>query len=96
MEPEKLFQKWDKIRTKDMAHYAMFNSVITTLVFLALIAFFHSVSGGNGKIINDFSEYVFGCAGIFAGSVIGSCIGWNVKEDPYQEREAVEEMKKMV
>lgn len=92
METEKLFRKWDMLRTKDMIHYALFNGIITTLAFLAFITFFHSVSGGGTRIINDFSEYVFGCAGIFTGSVIGSRIGWNVKSNLYQEGDAVEEI----
>jgi hypothetical protein len=51
--------------------------------------FFHSINGGNGRIINDFSEYIVGCTGIFAGSVIGSCFGWKVKEVPNQEGESI-------
>ncbi len=85
METEKFIKKWEKVQSKDMAHYALFNSVITTLAFLCFIVFFHSANGGNVKIFNGFSEYVLGCSGIFAGSAIGSCFGWKVKEIPYQE-----------
>jgi hypothetical protein len=74
-------KKWEKIRSKDMAHYSLFNSIIATLAFLGFIAFFHSTNGGSERIINDYSEYVISCAGIFAGSAIGSCFGWKVKEE---------------
>lgn len=87
------FRKGERIQLKDTVHYALFNGVIAALAFLVFVVFFHSINGGAGKIINDFSDYVLGCAGIFAGSAIGSCFGWKVKEVPNQEDSIWQSMK---
>lgn len=88
MEMRDFIRKCKRVQSKDMMHYALFNSVVATLAGLVLVTFFHLVSQGEGAIINGPGEYVFGCAGIFAGSAIGSCFGWKVREDQEQEEES--------
>ena len=85
METGNFIRKLEQFQSKDMVHYALFNSTVATLAGLGFVVFFHLVKGGGGAIINDPSEYAFGCAGIFAGSAIGSCFGWKMKADPDQE-----------
>ena len=82
-----IHKKWEQLQSKDLAHYALFNSVIATLAGAGFVVFFHLVNAGSDFIFNEPGEYISGCAGIFAGSAISSCFGWKLREDTNQEGE---------